>query len=147
MAKWFPLPLNIPFVWHSMGKVLTELLCKTVSRQKTTQTQTSYVLCFVLVLFVLFYPYPLFSKFELSKFRFLETLKLWKLWYFDFFVLNFHNFGILEFKKSQMLKVLKRQAPKHHEDPSKNFLKILEMGPISSWKHEMIFWEYLIPII
>ena len=31
-------------------------------------------------------------------------------------------------------------GPKHPVDPSNKFLKILHMGPRSSWKHEMNIW-------
>ena len=37
-------------------------------------------------------------------------------------------FAYLDSKKSQ---IWKRRAPKNDEDPSKNFLKILDVGPIS----------------
>ena len=37
----------------------------------------------------------------------------------------------------------KRRAPKNDEDPSNKIFKILNMGPISTWKHEMILWESL----
>ena len=43
-----------------------------------------------------------------------------------------HPLNILflqDFKKCQ---IWKRRAPKNDEDPSKNFLKILDMGPIST---------------
>ena len=36
-------------------------------------------------------------------------------------------FTYMDFKKCQ---IWKRRAPKNDEDPSKNFLKILDMGPI-----------------
>ena len=48
-------------------------------------------------------------------------------------------FHIWEFGKSKMLTFSKRRAPENDDDPSKNFLKILNMGPLSTWKHEMIF--------
>ena len=45
------------------------------------------------------------------------------------------------FKTQQMKRLIwKRQAPTNHEDPSYTFLKILDMGSISSWKHEMESW-------
>ena len=60
-------------------------------------------------------------------------------------ILQVCNFSTLYFLK--ICQFRKRQGPKNDEDPSDHFLKILNMGPISSWEYEMIFWEHLIPII
>ena len=51
-------------------------------------------------------------------------------------------FAYLDFKKCQ---IWKRRAPKNDEDPSKNFLEILNIGPISIKKHEWIFAN-MVPI-
>ena len=37
----------------------------------------------------------------------------------------------------------KRRAPNNDEDPFNEILKILDMGPISIWKHEMFLGEYV----
>ena len=36
--------------------------------------------------------------------------------------------------------IWKRPGPKNDEDPSNKILKILNMGPISTRKHEMEMW-------
>ena len=46
---------------------------------------------------------------------------------------------------SKECQIWKRRAPKHDEDPSKNFLEIMDMGPISIKKHEWIFAN-MVPI-
>ena len=56
-----------------------------------------------------------------------------------------YYFHIWEFGNPKLWHFSKRRAPQNDEDPSKNFLKILNMGQISTWRHEMIFWEYLKP--
>ena len=46
---------------------------------------------------------------------------------------------------SKKCKCWKRRAPKNDEDPSKNFLKILNMRSISIKKHEWFFTN-MVPI-
>ena len=46
------------------------------------------------------------------------------------------NLHISTFWISKMLESLEKAGPKNDEDPSKHFLKILDMRPISTRKHE-----------
>ena len=46
------------------------------------------------------------------------------------------------FRKSKWLTIFEKTGTEHDEDPSNNFLEILNMGPISTGEHEMIFCEY-----
>ena len=55
------------------------------------------------------------------------------------------NLGILKLQNVDIFR--KDGAPKNDKDSSQQMSKIFDMGPISSWKREMIFWEYPIPII
>ena len=36
---------------------------------------------------------------------------------------------------------LEKTGTEHDEDPSKKILKISDTGPLSSWKHDMIFYN------
>ena len=47
-------------------------------------------------------------------------------------------FAYMDFNK---MTNLEKAGTENDEDPSENFLKILDMGPISTWKHEMKFWN------
>ena len=57
-----------------------------------------------------------------------------------------HIFGkysfleIAEARKSNFCKSWTSRAAENPDDPSNNILKILDMGSISSRKHEMKFW-------
>ena len=46
---------------------------------------------------------------------------------------------ISEFRNSVFRHFPKRRAPTNDEDPYKTISKFLHMGPISPWKHGMIF--------
>ena len=43
--------------------------------------------------------------------------------------------------------VREKMGPGNPEDPFNKILDILDTGAISSWKHEMIFGKYSMPII
>ena len=50
----------------------------------------------------------------------------------------FVNLNVGEIINSEMLETIwKRGAPENDDDPSKQILEILNMGPISSRKHDM----------
>ena len=97
-------------------------------------------------------------RFNKSSKFFLESrhIQIHDLWIFEPLVTLIYGFGytnFLKFKKTwavleHILNITsyettfwhfwKRRGPSNDEDPSNNFLNILPMGSISSWKHEMI---------
>lgn len=57
---------------------------------------------------------------------------------------NFNKKWKFQNSEFHFFEIVNRQAPKNDEDSSHKLLKILDMGPISTKRHEMDFWWFKI---
>ena len=73
-------------------------------------------------------------NFLFPKFLHFVISDLWCLRFFGISKLKFPNF---EFRNSRIRNTWKRRGPNKYEDPLIYCMEILNMGSISSWKHEM----------